>query len=332
MFIRLFLIAQLSLILSCSTAFAAVDWDPYKTRFLAVDGRVVDTGNQNVSHSEGQGFGMLFAVSAADKESFDKIWNWTKKYLQDPKTGLFYWRYKYANANPIEDKNNATDGDVLIAWALLKAGNLWNEQRYLTESDKILHGLLKYTVKDFSGRKVLLPGKEGFVFSDHVNLNPSYFIFPAWKDFADRGYFDEIYTLIADTQELLEQINWGQHKVPTDWITLYSDGTTSPASDWPARVSYDAIRVPLYMKWDRPDNPLLDRWKGMYSQYTRQFTPAWENVSTLNKASYVMTGGLLAVRDLTMGELSYTETQVSHQDDYYSASLKLLAALALQRL
>jgi endoglucanase len=40
-----------------------------------------------------------------------------------------------------------------------------------------------------------------------------------------------------------------------------------------------------------------------------------------------MTGGLLAVRDLTMGETP-EDPQITAQDDYYSASLKLLVWLA----
>ncbi|VTN12487.1 Uncharacterised protein [Raoultella terrigena] len=40
-----------------------------------------------------------------------------------------------------------------------------------------------------------------------------------------------------------------------------------------------------------------------------------------------MTGGLLAVRDLTTGE-AQDDPQLSAQDDYYSASLKMLVWLA----
>ena len=38
-------------------------------------------------------------------------------------------------------------------------------------------------------------------------------------------------------------------------------------------------------------------------------------------------GGLLAIRDLTMGE-PIGEPQITAQDDYYSASLKMLVWLA----
>lgn len=311
-----------------SVSASSLDWTTFKQRFMAPDGRILDSGNRNISHTEGQGFSMLFAVGANDKTSFDKIWGWTHSHLKDQKSGLFYWRYNPVIADPIEDKNNASDGDVLIAWALLKAGQRWNHKPYLTESDRIVRAVLNHTVIDFAGRKVMLPGRNGFTAQDSITLNPSYFIFPAWRDFAERSYLANLWTLIEDSQQLMTDIDWGQHRIPTDWITLYADGKTAPATKWPARVSYDAIRVPLYMKWDRADNPLLGRWQSWFSGYTRLKTPAWENMTNHEVANYPMRGGLLAVRDYTMNQLSSDATKVRASDDYYSASLKLLAALA----
>jgi endoglucanase len=43
----------------------------------------------------------------------------------------------------------------------------------------------------------------------------------------------------------------------------------------------------------------------------------------------MMEGGLLAVRDLTMGQSS-GEPEITTKDDYYSASLKMLVWLAEQ--
>jgi endoglucanase len=43
-----------------------------------------------------------------------------------------------------------------------------------------------------------------------------------------------------------------------------------------------------------------------------------------------MNEGLMAVRDLTVGEPT-GEPQITAQDDYYSASLKMLVWLAQQR-
>lgn len=306
----------------------SLDWDTFKSRFMSADGRILDNGNNNVSHTEGQGFSMLFAVAANDKIAFERIWTWTKPHLQDNKTGLFYWRYNPVVANPIEDKNNASDGDVMIAWALLKAGNRWKNNTYLKESDYIVRALLNHAVIDFANRKVMLPGRQGFQGQGTITLNPSYFIFPAWRDFAKRSYLQDVWTLIDDAQKIMEEISWGKNRIPTDWITLYQDGKTSPSDRWPARVSYDAIRVPLYIKWDNPDNTLLQRWVSWFNRFPRQNTPAWENVTTHSFANYPMSGGLLAVRDLTMGNLSPEATKILSSDNYYSASLKLLSVLA----
>jgi|GEM_PF-5729170 len=57
-------------LLSASVAQAGTAWDTYKSRFLMPDGRIVDTGNKNVSHTEGQGFAMLMALANDDRASF----------------------------------------------------------------------------------------------------------------------------------------------------------------------------------------------------------------------------------------------------------------------
>jgi endoglucanase len=44
-------------------AWADTAWESYKSRFMMPDGRIIDTGNGNVSHTEGQGFAMLLAVA-----------------------------------------------------------------------------------------------------------------------------------------------------------------------------------------------------------------------------------------------------------------------------
>ena len=90
-------------------------WESYKARFFKPEGRIVDTGNGGVSHTEGQGFAMLMAVANDDKATFDKLWQWTDRRLKNKENGLFYWRYNPAESNPVADKNNAADGDVLIA-------------------------------------------------------------------------------------------------------------------------------------------------------------------------------------------------------------------------
>lgn len=321
------LVLMLGLLVSYQ-AVAGSAWDSYKGRFLMADGRIIDTGNNSVSHTEGQGFAMMMAVRNNDRASFDKIWGWTKKNLQNPETGLFYWRYNPVAADPIVDKNNATDGDTFIAWALLKAGNQWKDNAYLTASDAITKALVARNVISFAGYRVMLPGMKGFNLNSYVNLNPSYFVFPAWEDFAQRSHLTVWRELINDGQKLLVKMRFGNTQLPADWVSLYADGRVTPAKEWPARFSYDAIRVPLYVKWAQPASPLLAPYSAYWGRFTRTQTPAWVNITTNDPAPYMMDGGLLAVRDFTMGQLPTGEPQITIKEDYYSASLKMLVSLA----
>ncbi|WP_264861215.1 glycosyl hydrolase family 8, partial [Klebsiella pneumoniae] len=69
-------------------AWADTAWESYKSRFMMPDGRIIDTGNGNVSHTEGQGFAMLLAVANNDRPAFDKLWQWTDKTLRNKDNGL----------------------------------------------------------------------------------------------------------------------------------------------------------------------------------------------------------------------------------------------------
>lgn len=107
--------------------------------------------------------------------------------MRDKSNGLFYWCYNPVALGPIVDKNNASDGDTLIVWVLLRAQRRWQDKCYAIASDTITASPLGYTVVTFAGRQVMLPGMKGFNLNDHLNLNPSYFIFPAWRAFAERA-------------------------------------------------------------------------------------------------------------------------------------------------
>ena len=58
------------------------EWRLYQSRFITPEGRVVDTGNGGISHSEGQGYGMLLAVAYDDAAQFERLWRWTESHLQ----------------------------------------------------------------------------------------------------------------------------------------------------------------------------------------------------------------------------------------------------------
>ncbi|MFS2221579.1 glycosyl hydrolase family 8 [Pantoea sp. B65] len=309
---------------------AADGWSNYKNRFLMSDGRIRDTANNNVSHTEGQGFAMLLAVGNNDRQTFDRLWQWTRTHLSNPNNGLFYWRYNPAASDPVVDKNNASDGDVLIAWALQLAGEKWQEADYLQQSDKIQRAIVSHNVTSFAGHTLMLPAAQGFNKNSYVIINPSYFLFPAWRDFARRSHLQIWNQLINDGFSLLSEMSFGSSALPLDWVALNADGSMAPAIAWPPRFSYDAIRIPLYIWWYDAQSLRLAPFQRFWTNYSRLQTPAWINVSSNEAAPYHMAGGVLAVRDLTMGDTSMLSDTLDAKEDYYSASLRLLVWMAWQ--
>ncbi len=77
---------------------------------------MIDRTNGGVSHSESQGYGMLLAVAANDRAAFEAIWAWTQAHLYVRGDNLASWKWDPAATPHVADPNNATDGDLLIAW------------------------------------------------------------------------------------------------------------------------------------------------------------------------------------------------------------------------
>ena len=109
------------------------EWVRYRDRFMSTEGRIVDEGRGGISTSEGQGFGMLLAAAYNDRIAFDKLWRWTKENLGKRQDGLFIWTWK-PDEKPSPGTVNATDGDLLIAWALVRAGQKWNDHALIDEA------------------------------------------------------------------------------------------------------------------------------------------------------------------------------------------------------
>lgn len=316
--------------LSCNALAQDNGWSQFKQRFILAEGRVADTGNHNISHTEGQGFTLLLAVFNDDPATFDSLWRWTKTTLYQPSSGLFCWRYDPAAKEKVTDKNNASDGDTLIAWALLLAADKWLVPEYRAESRQIQAALIKHTVIPFAGYQVMLPGMNGFNHTSAIVLNPSYFLFPAWQAFYRDSHLKVWQDLQRDALRLLEQMAFGQPRLPADWVSLNINGKLAPAAGWPSRFGFDAVRIPLYLRWARADERALTPFSLYWQRFEREKTPAWIDVTSGERAEYPLTGGMMAIRDITLGQDSQVSDQLLPQEDYYSASLHLLAWWAIR--
>ncbi|MEY8712633.1 endoglucanase [Mangrovibacter phragmitis] len=318
----------LSLTMSSFAASAQENnWAVFKHNYLNQDGRIIDRENGNISHSEGQGYGMLLAVMNNDRPAFERIWGWTEHTLLRPSLWLFAWRYDPA-VNKVTDTNNASDGDTLIAWALLLAGEKWHEQSWTDASSHIQDALINCLVIEEDNQTLLLPGLEGFVRDDGYIVNPSYFIFPAWESFWKASHNSVWLKLKQSSLALLDKARFGKTQLPSDWVFVKDNGDVSPAKNWPARFSYDAIRIPLYLSLGDVKPGATENFRHFWSSYTRNSTPAWVDVSGNSQATYDMSGGILAVRDLTMGDYHQMDKSLHPGEGYYLSALHMLSLFA----
>ncbi|WP_439595601.1 glycosyl hydrolase family 8 [Falsiroseomonas sp.] len=314
------------------------EWLAFTSRFLRPDGRVVDTANQGVSHSEGQGWALLCAEQALDREAFDSILGWTRRVLGRPHDALLSWRFRpdaSGHGGQVDDPNNATDGDLMFAWALLRAGRRWRSPEYTAQGVAVARDVLRLLVRQVGDEMVLLPGAAGFEQRDHVVINPSYYAFPAIRALA-QAVPDPIWLRLAsDGLSLLRRARFGRWGLPADWVALpRSGGRPSPAPGWPARFSYDAIRVPLYLAWaGLGREPAAVGAARFWSDPNHTRMPAWTDFGSDAISPYAASIGIRAVAQLAIAKHAEESPvpawpSLGEAKDYYSAVLTLLARLA----
>ncbi len=313
--------------------FSPTDWREYQDRFVSADGRVIDTGNANVSHSEGQGYGLLLAVAADDRDGFTRIWNWTRNNLQLRDDRLFLWRRRPGYALADEDLNNASDGDILIAWALLLAGTRWAVPEYLSLAQAIMSDIKCKLTRRWHDHTILLPGAQGFEKESGYTVNLSHWIFPAFAGFAEFDPSPTWGALIMSGESLLKQAHFGRWGLPPDWLELAEEPRITPSK--PPVFGYNAVRIPLYLIWARREtienlSPFLAFWNNY-----RDFIPAWTNLVDNSIDSYPASDGVVAIANLAFYKsghpLARYGISLHEQQDYYSASLILLSQIAFYK-
>lgn len=226
------------------------EWEAYGSRFVADDGRVVDNANGSISHSEGQGYGLILALAANDRVTFEKIWSFTFTELLIRDDGLASWKWDPAAKPRVSDRNNATDGDILIAYALAKAGAAWKEPRYTTAAQRLAKAIGRNTFSREGSAVFLLPGAEGFAAgerSDGPVVNLSYWVFEAFPVLAGLAPEYEWNLVWREGVTLLQQATAGRVRLPADWISIQSRIQTRPAEGFPPEFGYNSLRIPLYL-------------------------------------------------------------------------------------
>lgn len=307
-------------------------WSSFRARFVTDEGRIIDNANGNVSHSEGQGWGLLFAVSFNDKKTFENIFRWTVAALRRPSDRLHAWRYTPATVPPVADLNNATDGDIFIAAALARAAALWADDEYAAAAEAISRDILARLVRRVGRRLVLLPAITGFERSDGTVINLSYYAFPFLADLARTTLSPQWEPLLNDGLSLITAGRFGEWMLPPDWLLLDHASHLRPAPGWPPRFSFDAIRIPLWLAWSRRlPSALYQALHAFWTSRSGPDTPAWIDLATNESPSYPAPPGIQAVMRLTEASTTHTAPDlppIGTATTYYDAALILLSHLA----
>jgi endo-1,4-beta-D-glucanase Y len=177
--------------------FSDVFYGPHKIYFEVGDtlGYITDIKNEDV-RTEGMSYGMMIAVQLDKKDIFDRIWRWSKKYMQHqygPDEGYFAWSCKTDGTKKAE--GSASDGELYFITSLIFASNRWGNDTgidYRKEAQRILNcsfekngdnGMMPLINKD-NHLITFTPDQFGSRFTD-----PSYHI-PAFYDVWSRWAYD----------------------------------------------------------------------------------------------------------------------------------------------
>jgi endo-1,4-beta-D-glucanase Y len=255
----------------CRTSPAWPLWESYAKSAFDEQGRIIDHSAGDRTTSEGQAYGMFFALVANDKDRFDKMLDWTQTNLAGgdltQRLPAWSWGKSPDGGWKILDRNPASDADLWMAYALMEGGRLWHEPRYQTLGTAMATRIAQQEVVLVPGvGTTLLPGPEGF-HSDGGTwiLNPSYLqpsVLSYFSTTLPQGPWAGVLSSLAP---ILTQGSGGGFAM--DWVAVAA-GEGSPAalpsqdgadrssseSRQPAG-SYDAIRVYLWMGIADPETP-----------------------------------------------------------------------------
>ena len=233
----------------------------------------------------------------------------------------------------VADTNNATDGDILIAWGLAQGAKRFGRPDYRDAAKAIASALGEQVVKSTEHGRILVPGVNGFGAKDRPDgpvVNLSYWVYPAFRvlhDLAPDQPWDEVH---ASGLRLLSQSRFGPLRLPTDWLSI-AGPKPAPAAGFPARFGYDAIRIPLYLAWD----PSLAAGEALKSFASVSASPgafvidvsSGSTAGRLEGAGYRMVLGLARC---AAGQPLDPQLIRSRDALYYPETLRLLSAAVIQ--
>lgn len=310
-------------------------WEAWKAAFLEADGRVVDSLQMGASHSESQGYGLLLAASVGDGVAFDLIDRWTMANLAVRRDSLFAWRWLPSDPAGVPDRNNASDGDLFYAWALIRAAGTLDRPDLIARASSIARDLAAACIRphpDGSGRLLFAPAAAGFQRDDGLIVNPSYYMPLAMRDISRVTGVTEFAACAADGVALLEALTL-RGLIP-DWIEVRADGLV-PVEGMSDNSGYEALRAPLFAIWSgQGDSPTV---RTAAAALAAGLTDGGETPTVMDRLTGVVLesspdDGYAAIAALAIcagsDRIGAAIPRFSVRQPYYPATLHLMTLLA----
>lgn len=259
------------------SVFNDVFYGPHKCYFEVGDslGYISDVKNHDV-RTEGMSYGMMIAVQFGNKDIFDRLWRWSKKYMQmteGPGKGYFAWSCKTdgtRNAN-----GPASDGELYYITSLIFASNLWGNNtgiNYLAEAQYIINE--SFNKKGVRGSGALIdPETQLITFVPGANYtDPSYHLpafYEVWAKWLNDGRSEYWMQCAEKSREYLHKsINPANGLNPD---TNNYDGSQSRGFFGSPGFRFDSWRVPMNIALDYSWSCADKDWQQNYGNTFQSF-------------------------------------------------------------
>ena len=271
---------------------------PNKVYFEVGDsmGYISDIKNHD-ARTEGMSYGMMIAVQFGEKDIFDRLWRWSKKYMQHqsgPREGYFAWSCKTDGTRNAEGA--ASDGELYFITALIFASNRWGNDtgiNYKAEAKHILNCIMPREFKEERQMRQFpgMPQSSGkiFLIDPETQLitftpdgfgqrftDPSYHMpafYEGWAKWADDGRSEYWLSCAAKSREYL-------HKAINEQTGLNPDMSQYDGSlmegfggrrNGGANFRYDSWRVPMNIALDYEWSCADGEWQRQYGEKIQNF-------------------------------------------------------------
>ncbi|GAB4264374.1 MAG: glycosyl hydrolase family 8 [Pararhodobacter sp.] len=311
-------------------------WQAWKSAYLRPDGRVVDTLQNDASHSEGQGYGAVLATEFGDHDAFQRIVAWAETNLAIRGDGLMSWRFLPGEPNPVPDLNNASDGDLFFAWGLVRAAQRFGNRAYLARAAQTAQSLAERCIVPNpanAAETLLLPGAQGFLHENRVVFNPSYVMPLAMREVAAATGVIELAQTAQHAENILMRL--ARNGPVPDWIEATPEGMV-PAPGFSTNAGYEAMRVPLFLVWSGLNrHPAVEQMVRIYNRVVHPGVPVPTVIdpSTGSVVEASPDPGYRALAALvscsgTPGQVGSDMPAFDPTQPYYPATLHMFAMIA----